>query len=157
MDASSWFIPKEYGAFEYEEGDKPLPLMLLDMGYDVWVGSMRGTQFSRGHTSLASSDNTSGYWDFTFAEKGMLDVPATIKKIKEVSGQSNLSKSELLKMREDFEASQKANTDLTKKMAKFEEAAGETAALKERTVALKQHLKEATSELDIVATKYKEE
>ena len=86
QDASSWFIPKEYGLYEYEEGDKPLPLMLLDMGYDVWVGNMRGTQFSRGHTNLSSSDPASGYWDFTFQEKGMLDVPATIKKIKEVSG-----------------------------------------------------------------------
>ena len=47
MDASTWFIPKEFGeaalGLTYEEGDKPLPLMLLDMGYDVWVGSMRGT------------------------------------------------------------------------------------------------------------------
>jgi hypothetical protein len=42
-------------------------------------------------------------------------------------------------------------------MDKFKEAAGETTALKEKTAALKQHLKEATSELDIVATKYKEE
>ena len=43
MDASSWFIYREYGEFEFEEGDKPLPLVLLDMGYDVWVGSLRGS------------------------------------------------------------------------------------------------------------------
>ena len=42
--------------------------------------------YSRGHTSLDSSDPASTYWDFNLAEKGMLDVPATIEKIKEVSG-----------------------------------------------------------------------
>lgn len=42
-------------------------------------------------------------------------------------------------------------------MEKFTEAANEVANLREKTSNLKQHLKEATSELDIVATKYKEE
>ena len=56
------------------------------MGYDIWLGNMRGTQYSRGHTTLDSSDPASSYWDFTFAEKGMYDVPAAIEKIKEVSG-----------------------------------------------------------------------
>lgn len=36
-------------------------------------------------------------------------------------------------------------------------AAGETKSLKEKASILKQHLKEATAELDIVSTKYKEE
>jgi len=40
---------------------------------------------------------------------------------------------------------------------KFSEAAQETTALKEKTTLLKTHLKEATMELDLVATKYKEE
>ena len=86
MDGSSWFLPKVNGLYDFADDEKPLPLMLLDMGYDVWVGNMRGTQWSRGHTTLDYKDWDSGYWDFTFAEKGMLDVPATIKKIQEVSG-----------------------------------------------------------------------
>lgn len=40
---------------------------------------------------------------------------------------------------------------------KYAEAAGQTKALKEKASILKQHLKEATAELDIVSTKYKEE
>ena len=63
-----------------------MPIKLLDLGYDVWVGNLRGTVYSRGHTSLDSSDPASTYWDFNLAQKGMLDVPATIEKIKEVSG-----------------------------------------------------------------------
>ena len=86
MDGSSWFLPKVNGLYDFADDEKPLPLTLLDMGYDVWVGNMRGTQWSRGHTTLDYKDWDSGYWDFTFAEKGMLDVPATIKKIQEVSG-----------------------------------------------------------------------
>lgn len=42
-------------------------------------------------------------------------------------------------------------------MGKFAEAAGETEALKQRTRDLKTHLRECTIELDLVATKYKEE
>ena len=60
-------------------------------------------------------------------------------------------------LREQLQESVKANNALQLKMEKFSEAAGETANLKEKTQTLKQHLKEATSELDIVATKYKEE
>jgi len=60
-------------------------------------------------------------------------------------------------LRDNLHDAQKASTALELKMEKFKEAAGETMALKEKTAALKQHLKEATSELDIVATKYKEE
>ena len=89
-DGTSWFrnIDISYSVANYGayESDLPLPLKLLEMGYDVWVGNMRGTQYSRGHTTLDSSNPQSAYWDFNFAQKGMLDVPATIEKIKEVSG-----------------------------------------------------------------------
>ena len=68
MDGSSWFLPKVNGLYDFADDEKPLPLTLLDMGYDVWVGNMRGTQWSRGHTTLDYKDWDSGYWDFTFAE-----------------------------------------------------------------------------------------
>ena len=42
MDATSWFKPEGYG-ITFEEGDKPLPIALLDMGYDIWLANMRGT------------------------------------------------------------------------------------------------------------------
>ena len=85
MDASSWSYPETQGVV-LEEGDKPLPMALLDLGYDVWLTNMRGTKYSRKHETLDSSDPQSEYWKFSWAEKGMLDMPAAIDKVKEVSG-----------------------------------------------------------------------
>ena len=84
MDAVSWFYPEGQG-LELEEGDKPLPIRLLDLGYDVWLTNMRGTPYSRKHEYLDSNDPDSGYWNFSWDKKGMLDVPATIDRIKFVS------------------------------------------------------------------------
>ena len=46
---------------------------------------------------------------------------------------------------------------MTRKLEKFSIAANEAATLKEKCSVYKQHLKEATAELEIVSTKYKEE
>ncbi len=40
-------------------------------GFDVWVGSVRGTKYSRGHTRLSPDDPK--YWDFSFEELGKYD------------------------------------------------------------------------------------
>ena len=85
MDATSWFKPEGYG-ITFQGDDKPLPIALLDAGYDVWLANMRGTQYSRKHETLDSNDPNSEYWKFSWDKKGMLDMPAAIKKIKEVSG-----------------------------------------------------------------------
>ena len=58
----------------------------MDEGYDVWLANMRGTPYSRKHETLDSSDPNSEYWKFSWDKKGMLDMPAAITKIKEVSG-----------------------------------------------------------------------
>lgn len=60
-------------------------------------------------------------------------------------------------LRDQLKDQLKQNEVLKSKVDKFSEAAKETSALKEKTQLLKTHLKEATMELDIVATKYKEE
>ena len=85
MEALFWFMPEAFGV-EMGETDLPLPIRLYNEGYDVWLGNMRGTQYSRKHETLDSSDVNSDYWKFSLAEKGMLDVPAAITKIKAVSG-----------------------------------------------------------------------
>ena len=55
MDATSWFEPEKQGV-QLGENDKPLPLSLMDEGYDGWLSNMRGTQYSRKHETLDSSD-----------------------------------------------------------------------------------------------------
>ena len=78
IEASTWFIapPSE---------NLPMALRLHEAGYDVWLGNMRGTQYSQKHESLDANDFDSGYWNFSMAEKGMLDMPATIDQIKKTS------------------------------------------------------------------------
>ena len=59
-------------------------LQLAEAGYDVWIGSNRGTEYSQGHTSLTTDDPE--FWAFSWAEMGIYDDVANIKKMKEVSG-----------------------------------------------------------------------
>ena len=79
MDATSWFKPEDTGLFPEGDLPTPLPIQLFNEGYDVWIANMRGTQYSRGHTFYDSDDYNSPYWEFSWAEKGMLDVPAAIE------------------------------------------------------------------------------
>lgn len=53
-----------------------LAYLLADRGYDVWLGNARGTRYGRGHESL--SVNSPSFWNFTFHEIAVYDVPATI-------------------------------------------------------------------------------
>ena len=88
MEASSWFIPFDQDVTT-KNSELPLPLLLFEEGYDVWLGNLRGTKYSRKHERLNSSDPNSDYWKFSWAEKGGLDIPAAIKKIQK---EANVSK-----------------------------------------------------------------
>ncbi|XP_053168001.1 lipase member M-like isoform X2 [Hemicordylus capensis] len=58
-----------------------LAFVLADSGYDVWILNNRGTTWSRRHKTL--SNNQNAFWDFSFHEMGMYDVPATINFIQQ--------------------------------------------------------------------------
>ena len=62
----------------------PMHLMLAEEGYDVWIGNNRGTDYSQEHVSLTTMDPE--FWAFSWAEMGIYDDVANIKKMKEVSG-----------------------------------------------------------------------
>ncbi|XP_058451063.1 lipase 1-like [Malaya genurostris] len=53
-----------------------LAYLLADNGYDVWLANVRGTRYSRNHTTLLV--DTEEYWDFSWHEIGYHDLPAMI-------------------------------------------------------------------------------
>ena len=54
-------------------------------GYDVWLGNSRGTKESRRHEKY-NPDTSKKYWEFSFVEMGLYDLPAVIEMIQEKTG-----------------------------------------------------------------------
>jgi len=77
-DGTSWL--EDYANLN----EKSFQLQLVDAGYDVWIGSNRGTEYSWEHETLSVDDGA--YWEFTWAEMGMYDDPANIAAIKKATG-----------------------------------------------------------------------
>ncbi|KAJ8664589.1 hypothetical protein QAD02_006251 [Eretmocerus hayati] len=69
------------GGSKYEA----LAFRLHDEGYDVWMGNARGNIYSQGHKNLTSDDEK--YWDFSWQEMGMYDIPAEIDYIQKKTNQ----------------------------------------------------------------------
>lgn len=65
-----------------------LVYMLADLGYDVWMGNSRGNRYSNTHSWLNNS--TQQYWDFSWHEIGVQDLPAKIDYILANTGQQKL-------------------------------------------------------------------
>lgn len=53
--------------------------LLADDGYDVWMGNMRGSKYSMKHQTLSAF--TKEFWEFSFHEMGIYDLPALINYI----------------------------------------------------------------------------
>lgn len=60
--------------------------LLADRGYDVWMGNARGNTYSKKHKTYTPDD--SEFWDFSWHEIGMNDLPKMIDYGLEKSGQS---------------------------------------------------------------------
>ncbi|KAM9134300.1 lipase member M-like [Pangshura tecta] len=65
-----------------------LGFILADAGYDVWIGNSRGNTWSRKHQNLSIDQEE--FWDFSFHEMAMYDLPALIDFILQKTGQQNL-------------------------------------------------------------------
>ncbi|XP_030749375.1 lipase 1-like isoform X2 [Sitophilus oryzae] len=63
-----------------------LPYMLHDAGFDVWLLNDRGNTQSRNHTTLSPHDRD--FWDFSWHEIGVIDLPETIDLILKTTGAS---------------------------------------------------------------------
>lgn len=58
--------------------------MLYEQGYDVWMANVRGNTYSRKHIKYTHSH--AKFWDFTFHEMGVHDIPKTIDYILDTTG-----------------------------------------------------------------------
>ncbi|NXI90135.1 LIPM Lipase, partial [Psophia crepitans] len=65
-----------------------LGFVLADSGYDVWLGNSRGTSWSRRHRHLSADQ--AEFWDFSFHEMAMYDLPAAIDFVLQKTGQKQM-------------------------------------------------------------------
>lgn len=79
MSSEAWFAT----------GERSLPVLLHNAGYDVYLGNNRGNTYSCKHLHLRSSDTE--YWDFCMDEMARYDVPTMIDHVLAVSGADSLS------------------------------------------------------------------
>ena len=80
MDATSWIQAYHAAPPSTYTPGKPMALQLADLGYDIWLGNNRGTEYSWGHESLSTDDRE--YWAFTWADMALYDDVANIDFIK---------------------------------------------------------------------------
>ncbi|XP_069681272.1 lipase 3-like [Periplaneta americana] len=67
---------------------KALAYLLSDAGYDVWLGNARGNVYSRKHVEFETTDKE--FWQFSWNEIGIYDLPAMIDYILNVTSESSL-------------------------------------------------------------------
>ncbi|CAG2172360.1 unnamed protein product, partial [Oppiella nova] len=67
-----------------------LAFTLSACGYDVWLPNFRGTTYSMGHLILDPVFNQT-YWQYTFTELGLYDVPAVVQYVLRVTDKSSVA------------------------------------------------------------------
>jgi lysosomal acid lipase/cholesteryl ester hydrolase len=68
--------------------EKSLAYVLADTGYDVWMGNSRGNTYSRRHIKLTAKRKE--FWNFSWHEMGMYDLPAVVDYILNATGETKL-------------------------------------------------------------------
>ncbi|XP_054785610.1 triacylglycerol lipase 1 [Prosopis cineraria] len=74
MAGDAWFL---------NTPEQSLGFILADQGFDLWVGNVRGTRWSYGHTSLSEKDKE--FWDWSWQELAMYDLAEMIDYIHSVT------------------------------------------------------------------------
>ncbi|XP_017769430.1 PREDICTED: uncharacterized protein LOC108557436 [Nicrophorus vespilloides] len=68
--------------------DDSLGLKLHKAGYDVWLGNFRGSYYSRSNLDLKPDQNQ--FWNFSYHEMGIYDVPQQIDLIHKVTQRNDI-------------------------------------------------------------------
>jgi len=68
--------------------ERSLGFQLSDLGFDVWLGNVRGNYYGRNHTTL--NPKNIDFWNFAWDEVGDYDMPAIIEYILKTTGQPKL-------------------------------------------------------------------
>ncbi|XP_011688915.1 PREDICTED: lipase 1-like, partial [Wasmannia auropunctata] len=68
--------------------DRDLAFLLVDQGYDVWLGNIRGNSYSRSHIKMSPRDKD--FWQFSYHEMGTKDLPAMIDYVLNYTKQKSL-------------------------------------------------------------------
>ena len=71
-DSAAWFNRSD-------DDEVALPIALANLGYDVFIANLRGTEWSKTHENadITSQD----YWDFTIKEIAEYDIPTFVSTI----------------------------------------------------------------------------
>jgi alpha-beta hydrolase superfamily lysophospholipase len=90
-------VDNSFAWFGHTEGEtgSALAFRAFDSGYDIWVGSLRGCGSSMSHSNKDLPYHE--YWNFTVNEHAFEDLPAFVRKIREVKD-AELSAAKLSEM-----------------------------------------------------------
>ncbi|GMF30684.1 unnamed protein product [Phytophthora lilii] len=69
--------------------NESLAFVLADAGYDVWLGNSRGNTYS--NESLKYTTDDDEFWDFSWEDMGLYDLPAMINYVQDTSGRAKIS------------------------------------------------------------------
>lgn len=68
--------------------NQSIAFVLADLGYDVWLGNFRGNFYSRHH--IKYNPRQSEFWNYTWDDMALFDIPACIDYIRNVTGQDKI-------------------------------------------------------------------
>ncbi|KIM45191.1 hypothetical protein M413DRAFT_24436 [Hebeloma cylindrosporum] len=71
------------------DASRALPFVLVEQGYDVWLGNNRGNKYSK--KSIHHGPNSSKFWDFSIDDFAWHDIPDSINHILDVTKADKLS------------------------------------------------------------------
>ncbi|KAJ8521181.1 hypothetical protein ONZ45_g2118 [Pleurotus djamor] len=71
------------------EAERSLPFVLVEQGYDVWLGNNRGNKYSK--KSIHHGPDSSKFWDFSIDDFAWHDIPDSISYILDVTKSPKLS------------------------------------------------------------------